>query len=64
MSAPTHLKLIRKKRKRRKKLAQLRKKYLLAKTEAERNKILEKVARLAPWLSKDEFLAPLKNKNF
>jgi len=53
---------IKKKQKRRKKLAKLRKKYSQAKTEVEKQKILEKVNRLAPYLSKEEFLKPLKAK--
>jgi hypothetical protein len=60
MSKPTHIKTIEKRRKRRAKLKKLREKYLLAKTKEEKEKILEKVRKITPWLSEEEFLAPLK----
>lgn len=41
------------------KLAKLRRKYAEAKYSQEKEKILEKVFRLTPWLSKNEFLTPL-----
>jgi hypothetical protein len=49
-------------RKRKEKLRKLRSKYALAKTNQEKEKILEKVKRIAPWLSEEEFLEPLKKK--
>lgn len=42
--------------KRAKKLAKLRQLYLRAKTEQEKEKVLEKVFKIAPWLSREEFL--------
>jgi len=62
MSKPTHIKTIEKRRKRREKLKKLREKYLLAKTKEEKERILEKLRKIAPWLSEEEFLAPLKKK--
>lgn len=59
MSKPTHPKLIRKKRKRKEKLAKLREKYLKAKTKEEKQAILEKMKKITPWLSEEEFLTPI-----
>ncbi len=42
--------------KRAKKLAKLRHLYLEAKTPEEKEKVLEKVFKIAPWLSQEEFL--------
>ena len=50
---------IRKKQKRAQELAKLRKLYSQAKTKTEKEKILTKVFRLAPYLSQKEFLASL-----
>ena len=50
---------IKKAQKRAKKLARLRQLYAQAKTEQEKEKILEKLFKIAPWLSKEEFLKPL-----
>jgi len=46
--------------KRAKKLARLRQLYAKAKTEQEKEKVLERLFKIAPWLSKEEFLKPLK----
>lgn len=46
--------------KRGKKLAKLRQLYLEAKTSQEKEKIWEKVFKIAPWLSEEEFLRPLE----
>jgi len=50
MSKPTHVKLIKKKRKRREEIIRLREKYKLAKSQEEKERIVEKVKRIAPWL--------------
>ena len=47
---------------RRGKLRQLRQKYAAAKTGLHKEKVLTKVARIAPWLSEEQFLAPVKGK--
>ena len=49
-------------RQRRAKLGNLRKKYAAARTEAEKNTVLAKVIRVAPWLSAEQFLAPISAK--
>lgn len=54
---------IRIKQKRRKKLAKLRQAYIEAKNKEEKEKVLEKVFQIAPWLTKEEFLSPLKKKD-
>ncbi len=51
---------IRQRRNRKEKLKKLREKYLSAKTPEEKAKILEKVAKIAPWLSEEEFLKAKK----
>ncbi len=51
------------KQKRKKKLAGLRQKYLKASFSQDKNKILKKVQKLAPWLTKEGFLAPIKEKS-
>ena len=53
---------IKKKRKRREKLKKLRGLYSQAKGEKEKEKIFEKALKISPWLTKEEFLAPLKKK--
>jgi hypothetical protein len=45
---------------RRARLKQLRERYAKAKTSAEKDKIMEKVSRVAPSLSSEQFLAPIK----
>jgi hypothetical protein len=45
---------------RRHRLKQLRERYAKAKTGSERDKILEKASRVAPTLSSEQFLAPIK----
>ncbi len=50
MSKPTHVKLIKKKRKRREEIIRLREKYKLAKSQEEKERIVEKVKKIAPWL--------------
>ncbi|OGJ58319.1 hypothetical protein A3H22_01315 [Candidatus Peribacteria bacterium RIFCSPLOWO2_12_FULL_55_15] len=49
-------------RTRRMKLRKLRQKYTTAKTGIQKEKILDFQARVAPWLSEELFLAPLKRK--
>lgn len=45
---------------RRHRLKQLRDRYAKAKTNAEKEKIMDKVARVAPSLSSEQFLATIK----
>jgi hypothetical protein len=53
---------IRQAQKRRAKLARLRKKYQAAVMDSDKERILEKVFKIAPYLSKEEFLKPIKEK--
>ena len=54
--------VIRIKRKRRIKLGLLRGKYQKADFDSDREKIWEKVLKIAPWLTKEEFLKPINEK--
>ncbi len=53
---------IHRRRVRQERLKRLRTKFALAKTNQEKEKILEKVKRIAPWLSEGEFIEPLSGK--
>lgn len=53
---------IRKKQKRQKKLKKLRELYQRAKSKAVKDKILEKVSKIVPCLTEEEFLAPLEKR--
>lgn len=61
--SPTKRKMqIRQRLERGQKLARLRQKYQTAKSLMEKEAILGKVGRVAPWLSEKEFLAGIKDK--
>lgn len=45
---------------RRRSLKKLRERYAKAKTSADKEKILEKAGRIAPGMSSEQFLAPIK----
>ncbi len=47
-------------RKRREKYKKLRQKYISTKTQSEKEKILQKVNKIAPWLSPEEFLTGIQ----
>ncbi len=53
---------IHRRRVRREKLKKLREKYKSAQTEEEKKKIIEKMKKITPWLSEEEFLAPIKEE--
>ncbi len=53
---------IRRRRARKEKIVRLRRRYAATKSESDRKKILEKVQRVAPTMSAEEFLKPLENK--
>lgn len=53
---------IRKKQKRRRKLKKLRELFAKAKSKKEKEKILEQVSKIAPYLAEEEFLTSLKEK--
>lgn len=52
--------VIRQKQNRSAKLKKLRADYAKADTTSKKDQILAKVAKVAPWLSEEDFLAPLK----
>jgi len=53
---------IRQRQKRARKLAKLREKYAKSKTSRAQEEILKKVFKIAPWLSKEQFLEPVEDK--
>lgn len=53
---------IRRRRARKEKIAKLRRRYAATKSDSDQKKILEKVRRVSPTLSTEEFLKPLENK--
>jgi len=55
MSTPSRTSELRRRRARKDKVTLLRKRYSAAKSEADRNRILEKVKKVAPSLSADQF---------
>lgn len=52
---------IKQRQKRKKELARLREKYSQSKGKSDKEKALEKLSKLAPYLAKEDFLAPLKS---
>jgi hypothetical protein len=53
---------IRQTQKRQAKLSKLRQKYDKASASSKKDQIIEQVLKIAPGLSKEKFLKPLKNK--
>jgi hypothetical protein len=60
MPRPIRRNELHRRRVRRQRLKKLRERYARAKTNAEKEQILQKVSRVAPCVSTEEFLAPLK----
>ena len=60
MSKPSHIIQIQIKRKRQETLRKLREKYRKVKSAKEKEKIIEKMKKITPWLSEEEFLLPTK----
>ena len=60
MTRPIRKNEIHARRVRREQLKKLRVRYAKVKTAAEKEKILAKVARVAPTITADQFVAPLK----
>lgn len=52
--------IIHRRRKRKEKLAKLRRLFLQAQNEEEKNKVLEKLFKIAPHVSNEEFLLSIK----
>ena len=53
---------IRKKRKRREKLKKLKEKFLSVKNQEEKDKILEKMKRTAPYLNVEEYIKEISSE--
>ncbi len=60
MTAPSRRPEIKQRRKRKEKITLLRRRYATAKTEADRNKIVDKVRRLYPGRTPEEVLTLAK----
>ncbi len=60
MSTPSRRSEITKRRTRRAKIALLRKHYEAAKTQDEKDRIMERIWKLSPAMTREEFEAPLK----
>jgi hypothetical protein len=53
---------IHQRRKRREKMRKLREKYLKAKTDKEREEIIQKALRINPFITREQFLEPILKK--
>lgn len=53
---------IRKKRKRQAKLKKLKEKFLSAKSQEEKDKVLEKMKRIAPYLNVEEYIKEISSE--
>jgi len=62
MTTPSRNSEIRRRRARKEKIALLRKRYAAATTEGDRNRVVEKLRRLSPTFSMEEFLKPIQAK--
>ncbi len=60
MTTPSRKAEIRRRRARKDKIAWLRKRYAAASSEGDRNRILEKLRRLSPTFSIEEFVKPIQ----
>ncbi|HVP53215.1 MAG TPA: DUF6800 family protein [Terriglobales bacterium] len=60
MTTPSRKSEIRRRRARTEKIALLRKRYAAAKSEGDRAHIVEKLRRLSPTFSMEEFLKPIQ----
>lgn len=60
MSGVLREKELKRRKQRREKLALLREKYRVAKSDGEKAAIFDKVKKVAVWLSEDEFTASIK----
>ena len=60
MTTPSRNSEIRRRRARKEKIALLRKRYAASASEGDRNRIVEKLRRLSPTFSMEEFLKPIE----
>jgi hypothetical protein len=51
---------IHRRRKRQEKIQKLRERYAASSSSVDKGRILEKLKRISPWMTKEEFLAPLQ----
>jgi hypothetical protein len=59
MTTPSRKSEIRRRRARKEKIALLRKRYAAVTTDGDRNRLVEKLRRLSPTFSMEEFLKPI-----
>ena len=62
MTTPSRKSEIRRRRARKEKIALLRKRYAAATSDGERNRMLEKLRRVSPTFSMEEFLKPIQSQ--
>jgi hypothetical protein len=60
MTTPSRKSEIRRRRARKEKIALLRKRYAAATSEGDRNRVVEKLRRLSPTFSLQEFVKPIE----
>jgi hypothetical protein len=60
MTTPSRKNEIRRRRARKEKIALLRKRYASANSDLERNRVVEKLRRVSPTFSMEEFLKPIR----
>ncbi len=60
MTTPSRTSEIRRRRTRKEKIALLRKRYAAAASEGDRTRFLEKLRRISPTFSMEEFLKPIQ----
>jgi hypothetical protein len=62
MSAPSRRPEIRRRRTRKEKISALRRRYATAKSDTERNQFFARVKRISPFMTLEEFTAPLQSR--
>ena len=62
MTTPSRKSEIRRRRARKEKIALLRQRYASAPSDGERNRLLEKLRRVSPTFSMEEFLKPIQSQ--
>ncbi len=63
MTTPSRTSEINRRRTRHEKIARLRRQYQMAASDADKDRILERLARLPYSMSREQFLAPLNKKD-
>lgn len=62
MKGRLHETELNRRRHRREKIRKLREKYLKAQSDEERKRIIEKALKVNPYITEEEFLAPIRDK--